>query len=94
MVVQPGQVFSPIKNSTNKHNDSWTEKNLIISIMPRNADEMKIAYHFTEKQNSDVNELLEQRQMLMQMVGDLNTVSADTKEALRNLPDDLSPERR
>lgn len=74
--------------------DSWTEKNLIISIMPRNADEMKIAYHFTENQNSALDELLEQRQMLMELVGNLNTVRTDAEEVLRNLPADLPPERR
>lgn len=66
----------------------------MISIEPQSADDMKAAYKFTKKQNSAVDELLEQRQMLMELVGDLNTVTTDAKEVLRNLPKDLSPERR
>ena len=74
--------------------DSWIEKNLIISIEAQSADDMKAAYNFTKKQSSAVDELLEQRQMLLEPVGDLNTVTADAKEILRNLPEEISPERR
>lgn len=74
--------------------DSWIEKNLMISIKPQSADDMKAAYRFTENQNSAVDELLEQRQLLMELVGNLNTVRTDAEEVLRNLPADLPPERR
>lgn len=84
----------PDSNPNDGTDDSWTEKNLMISIEPQSADDMKAAYKFTKKQNSAVDELLEQRQMLMELVGDLNTVTTDAKEVLRNLPKDLSPERR
>lgn len=55
---------------------------------------MKIAYQFAEKQNSAVNELLEQRQILMKLIENLNTACGDAEEVLGNLPDDLPPKRR
>lgn len=74
--------------------DSWTERILHITIMPRTADDMRTAYSFTAYQNSALDELLTDRAALSALAGSLTITSADVLEVLRNLPDDLSPERR
>lgn len=74
--------------------DSWTEKILHITITPKSAADMSVLYGFTTQQISAMNELLAQREMLQELIGDLLHVSADAADVLMNLPDDLSPERR
>lgn len=74
--------------------DSWTEKILHITITPKSAVDMPVLYGFTTQQTSVMNELLAQREMLQELIGDLFHVSADAADVLMNLPDDVSPERR
>lgn len=74
--------------------DSWTEKILHITITPKSAADMPILYGFTTQQISTMNELLVQREILQELIGDLIHVSADAANVLKNLPDDLSPERK
>ena len=74
--------------------DSWTEKILHITITGKTAAEMETAYSFTAQQSDAVDELLAQRDMLEELIGNLTAVSADAADILRNLPADLSPERR
>ena len=74
--------------------DSWTEQNLHITITAKTAEEMKVEYNFTEKQKKVLDELLENRVALLELIGDLEFISADAEEVLRNLPEDLSEERR
>ena len=74
--------------------DSWTEKILHITITGKSAAEMETAYSFTVQQSDAVDELLEQREMLKELIGNLTAISADTAGILRNLPADLAPERR
>lgn len=74
--------------------DSWTEKILHITITGKTAAEMETEYGFTAQQMTAVDELLEQREMLEELIGNLTAVSADAADILRNLPADLTPERR
>ena len=74
--------------------DSWTEKILHITITGKTAAEMETAYSFTAQQSDAVDELLEQRDMLEELIGNLSAIGADAADILRNLPADLAPERR
>ena len=71
----------------------WTERNLYITITAKTAEEMKTAYHFNRNQIAALDELLEQRDLLRELIEDVYSVSGDTAVLIRNLPEDLSPER-
>ena len=73
--------------------DGWTERNLYITITAKTAEEMKTVYHFNRNQIAALDELLEQRDLLRELIEDVYSVSGDTAALLRNLPEDLSPER-
>ena len=73
--------------------DGWTERNLYITITAKTAEEMKTAYHFNRNQIAALDELLEQRDLLRELIEDAYSVSGDTAALIRNLPEDLSPER-
>ena len=73
--------------------DGWTERNLYITITAKTAEEMKTAYHFNRNQIAALDELLEQRDLLRELIEDVYSVSGDTAALLRDLPDGLSPER-
>ena len=73
--------------------DGWTERNLYITITAKTAEEMKTAYHFNRNQIAALEELLEQRDLLRELIEDVYSVSGDTAALLRDLPEDLSPER-
>ena len=74
-------------------NDGWTERNLYITITAKTAEEMKTVYHFNRNQIAALDELLEQRALLLELLEDVYSVSRDTAALLRDLPEDLSPER-
>ena len=73
--------------------DGWTERKLYITITEKTAEEMKTAYHFNRNQIAALDELLEQRDLLRELIEDVYSVSGDTAALIRNLPEDLSPER-
>ena len=73
--------------------DGWTEKNLYITVTAKTAEEMKTEYHFNRNQIAALEELLEQRDLLRELIEDVYSVSGDTAALLRDLPEDLSPER-
>ena len=73
--------------------DGWTERKLYITITAKTAEEMKTAYHFNRNQIAALDELLEQRDLLRELIEDVYSVSGDTAALIRNLPEDLSPER-
>lgn len=73
--------------------DGWTERNLYITITAKTAEEMKTAYHFNRNQIAALDELLEQRDLLLELIEDVYSVSGDTASLIRGLPEDLSPER-
>jgi len=74
--------------------DSWTEKILHITITGKTAAEMETEYSFTAQQITAVDELLAQREMMEELIGNLTSISADAVDVIRNLPAGLSPERR
>ena len=73
--------------------DGWTERNLYITITAKTAEEMKTVYHFNRNQIAALDELLEQRALLLELLEDVYSVSGDTAALLRDLPEGLSPER-
>ena len=73
--------------------DGWTEKNLYITITAKTAEEMKAVHHFNRNQIAALDELLEQRDLLRELIEDVYSVSGDTAALIRNLPEGLSPER-
>ena len=73
--------------------DGWTERNLYITITAKTAEEMKTVYHFNRNQIAALEELLEQRDLLRELIEDVYSVSGDTAALLRDLPEGLSPER-
>ena len=73
--------------------DGWTERNLYITITAKTAEEMKTAYHFNRNQIAALDELLEQRDLLRELIKDVYSVSGDTAALIRNLPEGLSQER-
>ena len=73
--------------------DGWTEKNLYITVTAKTAEEMKTEYHFNRNQIAALEELLEQRDLLRELIEDVYSVSGDTAALIRNLPEGLSPER-
>lgn len=73
--------------------DGWTERKLYITITAKTAEEMKTVYHFNRNQIAALDELLEQRDLLRELIEDVYPVSGDTAALLRDLPEDLSPER-
>ena len=80
-------------NHPGSGDDGWTERNLYITITAKTAEEMKTEYHFNRNQIAALDELLEQRDLLRELIEDVYSVSGDTAALLRNLPEDLSPER-
>lgn len=73
--------------------DGWTERNLYITITAKTAEKMKTVYHFNRNQIAALDELLEQRDLLRELIEDVYSVSGDTAALLRDLPEGLSPER-
>ena len=73
--------------------DGWTERKLYITITAKTAEEMKTEFHFNRNQIAALDELLEQRDLLRELVEDVYSVSGDTAALLRDLPEGLSPER-
>ena len=84
----------PDSDPEDEIDDSWSESFLHITISAKSAEEMKSQYRFSEKQTAVLGELLENRDALLELVGDLRYISADAAEILRSLSDDLSSERR
>ncbi len=84
----------PDSNPDDAVDDSWTERILHISITAKTAEDMKTEYHFTDKQKAVLDELLSNRDMLLDLIGDLMFMSPDAEELIRNLPADLSEERK
>ncbi len=84
----------PDSDPDDEEDDSWSESYLHLQISPKTAEEMISQYHFSEKQKAMLEEMLEARSLLMELVEDLRFYSSDAEDVLRHLPDDLSDERR
>ena len=74
--------------------EAWTEKKLHITIAAKSADDMRTAYAFSNEQNSTLTELLDELDVIGGLLANLGVSDERVLEVLRNLPADLSPERR
>ena len=79
--------------SGGEDDNGWTERKLYITITAKTAEEMKTVYHFNRNQVAALAELLEQRDLLLELIEDVYSVSGDTAALIRSLPEDLPPER-
>lgn len=83
----------PDSNPDDEVDDSWTEKDLTITISAKTASDMVSAYEFTVHQISALDELLLQRDVLVELAGNLTAISAATSKVLKKLPGDLPDDR-
>ena len=83
----------PDSDPDDEVDDSWTEKDLTITISAKTASDMVSAYGFTEHQISALDELLLQQDVLLELAGNLTAISAATSKVLKELPEDLPEDR-
>ena len=83
----------PDSNPDDEVDDSWTEKKLTITIGAKTASDMASSYGFTTHQTSALDELLLQRDVLLELSGNLTAISAVTSNVLKELPEDLPEDR-
>ena len=81
-------------SGANENDVGWTEKILHITIQTKNAEKMAEQYNFGKQQKSALQELLAQRAMLLALAGTTAIISADADALLKNLPENLSVERK
>ena len=74
--------------------EAWTEKKLHITITAKTADDMRTQYAFTEYQGRALTELVAELSTMELLLTDLSASQEQARNVLRNLPADLSPERR
>ena len=84
----------PDSNPDDDLDDSWTGKILHITIAHKTATDMSGIYHFAEKQKTLLEELLAERDTLLELIGEVTFICAEASEVIKNLPDDISPERK
>ena len=77
-----------------EEDDGWTEKILHIKIEAETADDMRTEYAFTEKQSGALDELIDELAAMEILLTDLTASEEQARELLKNLPEDLAPERR
>ena len=87
-------IAHPDSDPDDNTDDSWTERILHITITPKSADDMRAAYTLTARQNSALDELLAELSTMELLLTDLAAQTEKARELLKNLPDDLAPERR
>ena len=83
----------PDSDPDDEVDDSWTEKDLTITIAAKTASDMVSAYGVTTHQISALDELLRQRDVLLELAGNLTAISAATSKVLKELPEDLPEDR-
>ena len=74
--------------------DSYTTTTLIIHISGKTAEEMRTELDFDEYQNSALDSMLEERESLRGLLGDLTILDEAASELWHNLPPGLSNERK
>ena len=67
---------------------------LHLTVEAKNADEMRERYSFTDEQNSTLDELLAETELLDGLITDLSISQADAVALVDALPEDLAPVRR
>ena len=84
----------PDSDPDDEVDDSWTEKDLTITIAAKTASDMASSYGFTTHQISALDELLLQRDVLLELAGNLTAISAVASKVLKGLPEDLPEDRK
>lgn len=74
--------------------EAWTENKLHITITAKTAEDMRTQYAFTEYQGRALMELVAELSTMELLLTDLSASQEQARNVLRNLPADLSPERR
>ncbi len=87
-------VEHPDPTPENDTDDSYTTTKLIIHISSKTAADMRESYSFNDYQNAALDELLAERESLRSLLGDLTISDQLAAEIWRNLPPDLSSERK
>ena len=67
---------------------------LYLTVEAKTADEMRERYSFTDEQNSTLDELLAETELLDGLITDLSVSQADAAALVEALPEDLAPVRR
>ncbi len=83
-----------IEHEATDDTEAWTEKKLHITITPKSADDMRMAYAFSTDQSNTLTELLGELDVLGGLLANLGISDEEVIEVLQRLPDNLSPERR
>ena len=89
-----------IENAGTEEEEGWTERILHITIESKGYGEMMEAYHFSQSQKDALDEMMkpECAQMLAELVGtppgEMSLTSEQIAALLRNLPEDLSEDRK
>lgn len=87
-------LISAETETTDYPDSDTTETNLTITITAKSADEMRAQYAFSNEQNEALTELLSDPATMKLLLTDLAASQEQVRELLKNLPDDLTPERR
>ena len=74
--------------------DTGDGTTLLLTVEAKTADEMRELYGFTDEQNSTLDELLAETELLDGLITDLSISQADAMELVNALPEDLDPLRR
>ena len=74
--------------------EGWTERILHITITAKSADDMRTVYALTDYQNKALTELLAELSTMELLLTDLTAQTEQARDLLKNLPDDLDPQRR
>lgn len=82
-----------IQHPATEDKEAWVETFLDITITSRTAMDMADAYHFTDQQQRALQELLDNRAMLQELISSLGQITGDADAVLDQLPEDLSLER-
>ena len=82
-----------IQHPATEDKEAWVETFLDITITSRPAMDMADAYHFTDQQQRALQELLDNRAMLQELISSLGQITGDADAVLDQLPEDLSLER-
>ena len=84
----------PDPTPENDTDDSYNITTLLITITGKTAEEMRAELDFDDYQNAALDELLAERDSLRRLLGDLTISDELAAEIWRNLPPDLSSERK
>lgn len=88
------EVFWDMTAITVETEETDTGTVLHLTVEAKTADEMRERYEFTDEQNSALDELLAEAELLDGLITDLSISQADAVALVEALPEDLDPMRR